>query len=116
MKMSKMKMPEMKAVRFEESDVICASRDYLYMQGWSDSTKLNGTARTDYDGDILAANINNTLNSYFGGNVTFYPADQRPYALATMENVDSDGDAINDFDGYYRYNSERSVWERVTHQ
>ena len=111
MKMSKMKMPEMSVVRFAESDMIVASTR-VYLQGWSDDTGLNGTARNEKNGTILASNRDSSIVTYFGGNVTFYPAAGRPFALDTMQNMDSNGEAINDFDGYYWYNDKTNVWER----
>ncbi len=110
--MSKMRKPEMSAVRFEENDVICASRDYLYMQGWSDNQQLNGTARTEKGGTILASSARGDILGYFGA-TTFYPdtSADRPYTTLQIIGNDRTGDDM-DFDGYYRYNSINNIWER----
>lgn len=71
MKMSKMKMPEMSVVRFEESDVICASSSYIpktmRLTNFDDGEGLNGKLSFDGTEYTYQSGIGDTFlfrNSY----------------------------------------------------
>ena len=111
MKMSKMRMPEMKAVRFEESDVICASNRitlnkfgnrqngdaYVRYMGVNYGNTQGGGQNIDafyatFNSDHPYAYIDQNTKIGFetagGGYIDFYGAQALDNASASSEGID----------------------------
>ena len=106
--MSKMRMPEMSVVRFEESDVICAS---LYtVSGATDTTGWNLTVKRP-DGRTIFRNSNtdpgvDEMGSYGGNGVLFYYSDStNAYSLydLTVNDSRNPGTSLPNVDGSYTW-------------
>lgn len=109
--MSKMRMPEMSVVRFNESDVIVASGSpmdkYVALRGWNDTTAKNGevyyvegsTETLIYNHSQSGSNTNR-MNEYFGNGDTAYTfyVGNTPWSFSTMINSDTNGAATGNTD------------------
>ena len=106
MKMSKMRMPEMSVVRFNESDVIVASTVEV----------LNWTNQVAFDGVIKRGNAviyNHTesgrqtdhFTGLYGTNPRFYPDEDDSHAFDLSYLIQSDNTAgtLNDTNGTYEW-------------
>ena len=115
--MSKMRMPEMDVVRFQESDVIVAS-GYYHLFNAGDVTGYNLQV-DDPSGNTIFSNSQNSpvdeMGSfkYSDGNVYFrYSASDNPYSLKTLTENDSHEipTQVSSVDGYYTWSAEQSIF------
>ena len=109
--MSKMRMPEMDVVRFQESDVIVASS--IRIINVEDTVKKNAEV---YRNDVLVgSNLDGSFTSFFNSyspSTTFYRGnDDSPFALDTIVNDDRSGVSVPDFDGTYAYQG-NGIWQK----
>ena len=115
--MSKMTMPEMSVVRFQESDVIVASA--IVLSGANDTDKHNLTI-TRYGTPIFSNSQQdgfNYLSDYgYNSDPNFYWSSQQgtsPYDLHSLITSDNNGDDYNDtVDGKYYWDGANFVRSR----
>ena len=111
-----MRMPEMSVVRFEESDIICASAPVgtrIYLSQWANGDRLDGKIELQGPGGrVLFYNSQqdpvNDMSLYFGnGNYSFYDDPTHPvaYYMDTLINNDAHDpeNPSNGADGYYSW-------------
>ena len=116
--MSKMRMPEMSVVRFEESDVICAS---IVVSGTNDKTAHN--MMITYNGTPIFSNSRtnafDNIKNYFSpvesttNNFEFFNGEYY-HNQTWLQSSDSEGEAQN-WDGIYTYTS-NGYFDRIIKQ
>ena len=115
--MSKMRMPEMSVVRFEESDVICASVGALVkVNNFGDGTRWNGTitrgkeevfSNVHSEGGSSALVITGFAPDSDGGYTFIYNEGSNPWtqsSLSQLVGFDDSTSENNNVDGVYVYN------------
>ena len=114
MKMSKMKMPEMSVVRFNESDVIVASAPagtWIRLVKFGDGEQ--NTATITRGGNVIFSNIHSQgfdpadyqLDDFtrYGGGYTFQTNGAGPVSLNGLIEMDNTGSTNPGVDGYYEW-------------
>ena len=114
--MSKMKMPEMDVVRFNESDVIVASGDPKTFSLIKVGNGISGDSRiiymgqeyTDSDGQALADLLNEAVSG--SCNPSSGPVDQLTGRYFTWVLRNEDSTSSYDRDGTYEYSGRGFSW------
>ncbi len=117
--MSKMVMPEMNVVRFQESDVIVASSNVLYLSGFNDTTHYNGvmtfngiTAQYNNESGNTLGELGTAINNAgFGNHIQAKTTDNMDNILEHL--IEFDWSENSEFkvtaeDGGYTWNG--SMW------